>query len=277
MESKINTMTEATNGAKTNTKNAGEASKGDLWKSVLVGGVPGILIGGTGMFIAQELMAKDEDGGTVDHFGEAEIQESHLVNDSMSFKEAFSTARADVGPGGAFIWHGKVYGTYDVHDPEWIDMSYAERQAHSELILSQVHPVPYVSMTPEPTIEEVPEEIVLAQEPVVAEEPIVAEEPVVIEEPIVAEESVQAQESSDLYVYGVETVENEDGETINVAYGTYGDHMMTMVDTDNDSIMDTLVVDDNNNLMADHGEDQQLAGPGTSGDPSDAADISDLL
>lgn len=265
METKNNTQTETTNVAKSNTQNTGKAPQESLWKNVLVGGVPGILIGGAGMFIAQEIMAKDEDGGTAEPIGEAEIQESHLVNDSMSFKEAFSTARAEVGPGGAFIWHGQVYGTYDVHDPEWIDMSYAERQAHSELILSQVHPVPYVSMIPEPTIEEVPEETALAEEPVATEEPIVAEEP------------VQAEESSELYVYGVETVENEDGETINVAYGTYGDHMMTMVDTDNDSIMDTLVVDDNNNLMADHGEDQQLAGPGASGDPSDAADLSDLL
>ena len=264
METKNNTQTQTTNVAKSNTQNA-NASKESMWKHVLVGGVPGILIGGAGMFATQELLAKDDDNTEPLPSDEEMVQESHLVNDAMSFKQAFATAREEVGPGGAFIWHGQVYGTYDVNDPEWVEMSYAERQAHSELILSQIHPVPYYSADPEPQIVEVPEE------------PGVTEEPIAVDAPIQAEEPVEAEEASELYVYGVETVENEDGETINVAYGTYGDHMMTMIDTDNDQIMDTLVVDDNNNLMADHGEDQLLAGPGASGDPSDDADISDLL
>ena len=34
------------------------------------------------------------------------------VTDDMSFKDAFAVAREEVGPGGAFEWHGKVYDTY---------------------------------------------------------------------------------------------------------------------------------------------------------------------
>ncbi len=262
METKNNTQIETTNVAKTNTKNAGKTPKESLWKNVLVGGVPGILIGGAGMFAAEEILHADPKDGDVTEplpYEEDQILEAHSVNDAMSFDQAFAAARSEVGPGGAFVWHGHVYGTYMANDLDWVNMTADMRNAHSELILSQVHPTPYYSATPEPPVVEVPEE------------------PVVVEEPIQAEEPVQAEEASELYVYGVETVENEDGETINVAYGTYGDHMMTMIDTDNDQIMDTLVVDDNNNLMTDNGEDLQLAGPGASGDPSDAADLSDLL
>ena len=49
------------------------------------------------------------------------------VNDDASFSEAFADARAQVGPGGVFEWHGKVYGTY--YKTEWDAMSPAERSA----------------------------------------------------------------------------------------------------------------------------------------------------
>lgn len=47
------------------------------------------------------------------------------VNDDMSFSEAFATARAEVGAGGVFEWHGQVYGTYTAE--EWNAMTLAER------------------------------------------------------------------------------------------------------------------------------------------------------
>lgn len=47
------------------------------------------------------------------------------VNDSMSFGEAFAAARHEVGAGGAFVWHGTVYGTYYAN--EWSQMSSAEK------------------------------------------------------------------------------------------------------------------------------------------------------
>ena len=55
--------------------------------------------------------------------------DSHLatgVSDDMSFGEAFASARHELGPGGAFVWHGNVYGTY--YAEEWNNMS-AEQQS----------------------------------------------------------------------------------------------------------------------------------------------------
>lgn len=46
------------------------------------------------------------------------------VDDDKSFAEAFADARAQVGPGGVFEWHGKVYGTY--YKDEWDQMTAEE-------------------------------------------------------------------------------------------------------------------------------------------------------
>jgi hypothetical protein len=63
-----------------------------------------------------------------------EAPESDAVTDDMSFKDAFAVARADVGPGGTFTWHGKEYSTYT--SEEWNSMSEGEQQ---EFIASSAH------------------------------------------------------------------------------------------------------------------------------------------
>ena len=47
------------------------------------------------------------------------------VVENYSFGEAFADARAEVGPGGVFVWHGGVYSTYTAE--EWGSMTLAER------------------------------------------------------------------------------------------------------------------------------------------------------
>jgi hypothetical protein len=51
------------------------------------------------------------------------------VNDSMSFAEAFASARQETGQGGIFFWRGGVYGTY--YRDEWNQLSPEYRQAFS--------------------------------------------------------------------------------------------------------------------------------------------------
>lgn len=55
--------------------------------------------------------------------GDVAVAES--INDEMSFTEAFATARAEVGPGSAFMWRGNIYGTYTAE--EWSEMSAEEK------------------------------------------------------------------------------------------------------------------------------------------------------
>ena len=65
------------------------------------------------------------------------------VDDSMSFSEAFADAREQVGPGGVFEWHGKVYGTY--YKDEWNNMSQEERSEwqsridYNEVLSNKTH------------------------------------------------------------------------------------------------------------------------------------------
>lgn len=63
----------------------------------------------------------------VDELADGAIDFAASVNDDMNFSEAFTAARAEVGAGGAFVWHGNVYGTYTAQ--EWNSMSPADQQA----------------------------------------------------------------------------------------------------------------------------------------------------
>lgn len=135
------------------------------WKKVTQGGVTGIVLGtaaallwpndanaddggeviedpegelGTG---GEDLPPVGADTGSVDeggaHMGDASHDSSlssmvdsgmswaHGVSDDMSYAEAFSAARAEVGPGGVFEWRGQLYGTY--YGNEWDAMSPEER------------------------------------------------------------------------------------------------------------------------------------------------------
>lgn len=55
---------------------------------------------------------------------------AHGVNDNMSFAQAFSAARAEVGPGGVFHWHGQSYNTYTA--AEWNSMSSDQQMAFGQ-------------------------------------------------------------------------------------------------------------------------------------------------
>ncbi|MFI3321761.1 MAG: hypothetical protein R3Y50_04485 [Rikenellaceae bacterium] len=57
-----------------------------------------------------------------------------IVDDSMSFSEAFSSARSEYGAGAIFEWRGKVYGTY--YKEEWDEMSSQEQNEFSNSVFS---------------------------------------------------------------------------------------------------------------------------------------------
>lgn len=138
-----------------------------VWQPVLMGGIPGILIGAVGMHGIQEAMAQSVvEPEDVPEGIDGEVHVAHSVTNDMSFSEAFASARAEVGAGGAFVWHGNVYGTYRADDAEWMEMTAEERAEHSEWILSQVHGTPY---TPEAN----GNEVVVIHSDVEPEDPVV--------------------------------------------------------------------------------------------------------
>jgi hypothetical protein len=116
---------------------------GEKWKNVVMSGGAGLFLGG----VAASLMGmkNPETDPTDTHHGEelshpewtdGEVQVATGVDDSMSFNEAFAAARAEVGPGGVFEWHGQLYGTY--YADEWNQMT-AEQRAEYESHFSWNH------------------------------------------------------------------------------------------------------------------------------------------
>ena len=136
----------ATNAAEQNTSGAQEqpaqAKRKITWKQVSVGGVSGILLGAAGSLlmgsttmekVSEEDDGKEHDQGNHDITGssdwsDGEVPIASSVTDDMSFSEAFAAAREEVGPGGAFEWHGQVYGTYLAD--EWNAMTPEEHEAY---------------------------------------------------------------------------------------------------------------------------------------------------
>lgn len=73
------------------------------------------------------------------------------VTDDMSFSEAFAAAREQVGPGGAFEWHGNYYGTY--YSEEWDQMSNTERSDFMASVTFPEEPLEDPVIYHEPVVE----------------------------------------------------------------------------------------------------------------------------
>lgn len=275
-------------------KKTSKKTASHLWKNVLVGGVPGILIGTlTGTAIPPS-GKEDDDNSEPNPHNEYDIHEAHSVNDDMSFSEAFSSARNEIGPGGAFVWHGHVYGTYRGDDPEWLEMTPEERAVHSQQILSQVHAGPYTPGPNEPLIKpdfnsEPGDELEPEQESdsdsqsgdeleseLEPEEPESGDELEPEQEP--DSDSGNEQESEfeepgdelepeepesgevDVHIVGVGQVQSEDGETIDVAVGQVDGSDAMFADTDGDGEVDTVLIDSDGDGVTDEVLDAEGSG-----------------
>ncbi|MCF0075089.1 hypothetical protein LZD49_31685 [Dyadobacter sp. CY261] len=73
----------------------------------------------------------------------AELVVATDVTDDMPFEAAFNTARAEVGPGGLFVWNNTYYGTF--RESEWNGLADSQKQTWlhaTEPILDPVVPEP---------------------------------------------------------------------------------------------------------------------------------------
>ena len=120
--------------------------KDSTWKKAATGLGMGILLGSTASFVSTSAASAEDNTQTNDDQSDTNDNDTNSANehpawtdgqigiatsvsDDMSFSEAFSAARAEVGPGGAFEWHGNVYNTYTAE--EWNNMSAAEKNGYT--------------------------------------------------------------------------------------------------------------------------------------------------
>ena len=120
--------------------------EGGTWKQVTLGGVSGILMG-AGLMYAGQAIAKGTEAEDAPNVETPEAGETSYtldnglkvaaVSDDQSFGEAFEQARAEVGPGGVFIWHGGIYNTYTVE--EWNTMTPQQKYDFAHQVNPEYH------------------------------------------------------------------------------------------------------------------------------------------
>ena len=122
-----NTKTEETE----TSDNKDNAAKGEkpIWKKVAVGAGSGIFLGSAATLLsasaplghAEGENAEEEGSETHPEWTDGEVPVASSVSDDMSFSEAFTAARNEVGSGGVFEWHGNIYSTFT--EDEWNGMT----------------------------------------------------------------------------------------------------------------------------------------------------------
>ena len=231
--------------------------KSGTWKSVLIGGVPGIILGTAGTAFAQEVVSSEtqdaEDAATTGTSAGAEHMDTQnidakmaeSVNDDMSFNEAFAAARTEVGPGGVFEWHGNLYSTYT--SSEWNSMSDEDRQTFAESASGHSHADDSDAEGPrEEDSQDVPADENAGEE----EEPQGEDS-----QDFPEDENVEGEDANDgnqeisevpeIEIHEIQSVSTENGEIVNVAIASVDNHDAQFVDVDNDGYVDGVAIDAN--------------------------------
>lgn len=168
------------------------------------------------------------------------------VSSDMSFGQAFAAARAEVGPGGVFEWHGNLYGTYTAE--EWNRMSAAEKADYGDHFAWNKIDHHHSDVAPQ-------EHQVADNTPAAADDDIVVTH---VDHPsdaqhnddllATAEEPATGGDDAEVVVLGV-THDDESG--MNVGGIVVDGHEIVLVDVDGDTTFDFAVEDVNHNGQLD--------------------------
>ncbi len=225
-----------------------EHERRDVLKSVAAGLGSGILVGSLATLLSSgttDPEAEQPGGGELSHpeWTDGHVDVATSVNDSMSFGEAFAAARAEVGAGGVFEWHGNIYSTFTAE--EWSSMTPAERDEYgSHFSWHSSH-----HDTADNHSGHGGHDDVVAQhdgQPAQHHEPNAPGN-----DPNVHPAGNTTDDDVDIQVLGV-THDDETGANIGTA--VIGGHQAVFVDADNDHVFDVLAVDVNDNGSVDEGE-----------------------
>ena len=132
-----------------NVNKATEPKKESTLKNAANGVGMGILLGSTASFLSGSAIIDPNDptspnnneddvvSGEQPAWTDGNVGIATNINDDMTFSQAFAAARAEVGPGGAFEWHGNVYNTY--YAEEWDGLTPEEKQEFNEHFIWSNH------------------------------------------------------------------------------------------------------------------------------------------
>jgi hypothetical protein len=207
--------------------------EGSAWKHVTLGGVSGILMGAGLLYAGQAVAAtKTETPEEIADTATAEAQQAEGANEAalpvaqmhndMSFGEAFAAARAEVGPGGVFIWHGGIYNTYTAD--EWNAMTPQQKNDFAH----QVNPEVRAHEVPTPT----------------------DAHPDVVVQPAPDADVHTVSDTSDVHVVEQQIAQNFDmGDDVHiVGYANAEGHLVVGYDSTGDGQADVAIIDMDGNL-----------------------------
>lgn len=285
-----------------------KVNKNNTWKSVVIGGVSGIAFGGVAtaaVAATTNHTSEDAENGETTLTGvsgSAHVDGSvpvAQVSDDMSFSEAFHAAHEQVGPGGVFVWHGQVYGTYTAD--EWNSMTPAEQAEFGSHVHVQYAESSHTSS--QSTNHEAPVAEVVAEQPATTTEhqsgqvahvneanntnngtPEQQEIQVEVQEPpvTVAQQPTNTgnvPEGGEEVIGGVspvepevevlayETISNEDGSQMDLAVVSVGGQEMGIYDVNQDGTADLMAIDANNNQQIEDNEITDISSEGLSMQP----------
>ena len=209
------------------------------WKQVSISGVTGILMGAGAMKGMQVIQSKDSD----EVANGEKLASSENSYDDMSFREAFEAARAELGAGGVFRWHGNIYNTYTAD--EWDANTADEQDAFAEQVGAEVSADKVE--TAELTQVEAKEDETDADVRVVSSN----EKDATVSS--VGEQTVESNDD-DVRVLGYGEVTLKDGHNVTVQELEINGRRVAVVDVDQDGEADYAMADLNQNQQMDEGE-----------------------
>lgn len=183
------------------------------------------------------------------------------VDDSMSFSDVFAAAREQVGAGGVFEWHGKVYGTY--YENEWNNMSQEERaewQSNIDYADVMDKPTETTAHTQTTTHSATHIETASATTATAQATEVTADDPnSVPSDASYIDDSAPAPSSdfeseNEVHVVGIAIQDNGHGGMATIAGLQSGEETAIVVDVDTDGTIDIIGIDENQNSQFEQNE-----------------------
>lgn len=162
--------------------------------------------------------------------------------DADNFNDAFAQARAQVGPGGVFEYNGKLYGTYLAD--EWNEMTPQERADYQNRV-NEIAPSHHAASNDTPAAD-VTGHHEASPAAVATNAEMISAEP----------------DDAEIRVLGVEAVQREDGQVMNVALVECEGDQALLVDVDNNGTIDVMLHDDNGDGQLQESEMHDVSGAG---------------
>lgn len=141
------------------------------------------------------------------------------VDQNLSFGEAFAQARAEVGAGGVFHWHGGLFNTYT--ETEWNAMSALDRSDFAQQVAPEVHHrLDFFDDMAYQTTQD--PDVVIVNDPEQTPEP-------------------------DIQILGVQQYVDEDGSVMNAGFASVDGEPVVMIDVEGNGVFDGMWHDVNHN------------------------------